>query len=613
MSLRFTINNEAAGEYKTITENAPSSFTQPAGSGMRGDKSARATVVAGATTYGQLNLPTNSDTPAQMEPVCVGFHFKLASAGTWEDGNTVAMVHFYNGAVDAGHLKLVRAGGVTKLNIQITGAGAPGSYTDTQALTTGTEYYIRLVCNWTAGTMTLYIDDSERGTATAVPASAAKAPDRFYVGAHTTFNTPTIALDIDHFHIGDLLGDVIKTGIFEDLDNDDGEFGEYTTSLKAGSSTITQTALATHNGLYGLRAVLAADSDYAFGRKAFTETMIRGTSIYIGFWFKQNAAPHATGPMPIFLWNVALANIAFGYLYSTGKIAFACYKDDGNYTLTDQGALSSGWHYIIVGITRASSDVAADGGITFSIDGTTIDTLDDLDNFDRFVDLGRAHLGCSSGGKAGHIISIDETKFGSTAAEVAYETFTGYVFYRGVGDITDVDFDTEIARSTATTVSLVGLGHAASTRYTYACRPILADLETPDLSCTTEFVTAVDSDWVGNRAEPVRDAQAFIRPAGVIRIRWHYRTGTTAPDDFALWYATTKAGLGVGEPDTTETYTADGWFEHDFTLSDATAYWFRIVPRVGAVESEALTIGPFLADATAPDTPTLTAEATYRS
>jgi len=214
MSKRFTINNEDGSwaEYQAVFN--PAAFTQPVGSGMRGDKSARTTVVAGDKAYGQLNLPVNDASPAQMDPVCVGFFFKIASAGTWESSDSVTLVRFYNGAVEAGYLLLSNAAGVTTLHIAIKGLVGTDFYLDTQALTVGTEYYIRLVCNWTAGTMTLYIDDSERGTATVVPADGTKAPDRFYVGAHYTFNTPTIALDIDRFGIGDRLTDVGKRSVF---------------------------------------------------------------------------------------------------------------------------------------------------------------------------------------------------------------------------------------------------------------------------------------------------------------------------------------------------------------------------------------------------------------
>ena len=185
-----------------------------------------------------------------------------------------------------------------------------------------------------------------------------------------------------------------------------------------------------------------------------------------------------------------------------------------------------------------------------------------------------------------------------------------YRLYRGVGGIESVDFDTLLGSAYGTSITLTGLGHAASTRYTYVCRPALDDLETPDLSCSVEFVTDSESDWTGNRPVPVVHAEAEVRADGVIRVRWRYRKGEVTPDDVSIWYGTTPP-TGTGAPDHTATYSADGYSYKDFTLTDATAYYFRLVARDGSVESEPLIIGPYLADSTAPDAPTLTAEATW--
>ena len=406
MSLRFTITNEdgVLAEYQAVTKNGSSDFTQPAGSGMRGDRSARATIVAGASAYGKLNLPVNDATPLQTDPVCIGYHFRIVEAAIWGAIDRITMVRFYNGGTEAGWLNLIRVSDTTaKLGVGIVGAMFPGEFIDTQALTVGTEYYIRLVCNWTAGTMTLYIDDSERGTATAAPPSAVKAPDRLYIGAQSTFSSPTITVDMDHLAVGDVLADVAET------------------------------------------------------------------------------------------------------------------------------------------------------------------------------------------------------------------PFTGYRVYRGAGDIGDVDFMTEVGHTsvTAGNVTLTGLGHAAGTKYTYAVRPVLNGLETPDISCKAELVTGSDGDWVGNRPAAIPAAEGYVRSGGMIRLRWHYRKGNVAPDEFAIWCGTAGSGLGAGDPDAAETYTNDGYYEHDFTLTDGTAYYFRLAARNGAVESEPTTIGPFLADATSPPAPALVAEAPY--
>ena len=111
--------------------------------------------------------------------------------------------------------------------------------------------------------------------------------------------------------------------------------------------------------------------------------------------------------------------------------------------------------------------------------------------------------------------------------------FTGYNLYRGIGGLGNVDFDTVIdtAAQGATSIEIVAAGHAASTRYTYVLRPVIADLESPDYSCVVEFVTDSSAEWVGARPGPVEYLAACVLSDGQIELRWSYRTpyGGTAP------------------------------------------------------------------------------------
>lgn len=196
-----------------------------------------------------------------------------------------------------------------------------------------------------------------------------------------------------------------------------------------------------------------------------------------------------------------------------------------------------------------------------------------------------------------------------------------YYLYRGVGGISGVDFSSPVATLAGGNASRIftGLGHDANTRYTYVLRPArtLADtsvLVTPDMSCRVEFETDGAGDWLGNRPGSVEGLSAEVISGGVIRLRWNFRTpyGGTAPNDFGIYYSTSP-DITPGSPSTTESYTADGAYSKDIPLSDGVAHYFAITARDATpVESHiSEIIGPFIADDTAPDAPTLITATTF--
>jgi hypothetical protein len=196
-----------------------------------------------------------------------------------------------------------------------------------------------------------------------------------------------------------------------------------------------------------------------------------------------------------------------------------------------------------------------------------------------------------------------------------------YYLYRGEGGISEVDFSNEVATVGGGNASNVfsGLIHEANTRYTYVLRPArkLSDdsiLITPDMSCRVEFETDDSGDWLGNRPGSVEGMSAEIISGGQIRLRWRYRTpyGGDAPNDFGIYYSTSP-NITPGSPNATESYTADGAYSKEITLSDGVAYYFAITARDAApVESHiSEIIGPFIADGTAPDAPSLLTSTTF--
>jgi len=187
-----------------------------------------------------------------------------------------------------------------------------------------------------------------------------------------------------------------------------------------------------------------------------------------------------------------------------------------------------------------------------------------------------------------------------------------YRVYRGVGGITNVNWSAPVAEVNpeVTSPTLSGLGHAASTRYTYVVRPVRGgdELETPDLSCAVEFETDAAGDWMGARPAPVEQLSAEVMADGRIRLTWHYRTpyGMTAPHDFGVYHAP-SADITPGSPQATVTYQADGRYTTTLNLTDGQTYYFAVTARTTAgVESRlSPVVGPFVADATAPTAPTV--------
>ena len=108
-----------------------------------------------------------------------------------------------------------------------------------------------------------------------------------------------------------------------------------------------------------------------------------------------------------------------------------------------------------------------------------------------------------------------------------------------------------------------------------------------------------------------RDVLAKVKAAGVIQVRWQYRTGGTAASDFGIYYQANPY-ITLGSPNTTETYTTDKTYTKNLSLVDGTCYWLAITARTsGGVESTPVKVGPYIADSTAPSTPSLTASAVW--
>lgn len=217
-------------------------------------------------------------------------------------------------------------------------------------------------------------------------------------------------------------------------------------------------------------------------------------------------------------------------------------------------------------------------------------------------------------------LGVQDTSTPASASTAAWLTaglpaselpHTGYHLYVGAGPLNDLDFTmpTQIVPAQASD-DLIGFGFGVSTRYTAVLRPVIADLETPDISARCEFVTDGAGEWAGLRPDPVIGLHAKVMPSGVIRLTWNHRIfdGAT-PTDFEINYGTTPAASGTA---VTETYTGARKYTVDITPGDEATRWYSVVARTSGLDStRAVTLG-IRADSTAPSAPSITTATTWQ-
>ena len=194
---------------------------------------------------------------------------------------------------------------------------------------------------------------------------------------------------------------------------------------------------------------------------------------------------------------------------------------------------------------------------------------------------------------------------------------TGYHLYVTQGGLVDTDFQADpvaVIPAGQSSGVLVGGGFAASGRYTLVLRPVIADVETPDISCRFEFETDPDGQWLGLRPSPVEAAGAELLPAGQVAVSWTYRTptGGVAPQDFGVYYAS-KPEITAGYPQATVSYERDGKYSCTLSLVGGQTYFFGVTARSpGGVESYlSPIIGPVVADSSAPMQPPVILTTTF--
>ena len=203
---------------------------------------------------------------------------------------------------------------------------------------------------------------------------------------------------------------------------------------------------------------------------------------------------------------------------------------------------------------------------------------------------------------------------GLSASEMPH---TGYHLYVTPGALVDADFEITpeaVIPAGQSSGVLVGYGFGVSGRHTLVLRPVIDDVETPDISCRYEFETDSGGQWLGVRPAPVEGAVAEVQSAGRVNVSWTYRVPDrgVVPEDFCI-YCGSGPEITAYASQTVVEYERDGVYACTLSLVGGQTYYFRVTARSGSgVESHlSPVVGPVLADSTAPMVPPVILTTTF--
>ncbi len=176
-------------------------------------------------------------------------------------------------------------------------------------------------------------------------------------------------------------------------------------------------------------------------------------------------------------------------------------------------------------------------------------------------------------------------------------SFTGYRIYRGRGEVSNVDFSTPVAQVSSAQASLLGLGHEPSARYTYVIRPVLEDLESPDISCSVQLDLDASRNWPGPAPGPVEQIQVQVLPAGQLRIEWATpdQPADAQVDEFSLQASRIARRESLAEVARVPAVPS-GWNRCLWTPEDPGPWYLAVrgITQSGLTSSQAPLAGPFV-------------------
>jgi len=194
------------------------------------------------------------------------------------------------------------------------------------------------------------------------------------------------------------------------IDNETPDLGDWDGSYIEEPATIVQAEAAKlpgSSGTLGLR-FSGSSSRLAYVYKTVSQ-LAAGETRYLGAFIRPPAiAGEESHVAPIEL--SGSLQVAYLDLREDGKLYSSWWSDAGGYYSPVGAYLSPGnWHYIVLAVKRASSNVAGDGGVKFYVDGNLVHASPEAyDNYDRCAGAGQCAYGLVMTTDFDLVVDVDE-------------------------------------------------------------------------------------------------------------------------------------------------------------------------------------------------------------
>ena len=232
------------------------------------------------------------------------------------------------------------------------------------------------------------------------------------------------------------------------ITHEDGTLNEYSGLLVAGTGAISASAVSAMGGTnFGMQSTVLNDSDTAFGVLNFTQ--FSGTEYTVSFWFDPNGISMPTiNPTDWSDEDVTIFRLkagATGRLFielqynGTSYVIRCCIRNDslvfpGN--CTSNILILNTAQLFQITVTKATTAASNDGELKFSINGTTKDTVSNIDLFNAFNDPTGVEVGLNDLVSEPNISGtcyFDEIQGGTTPIENSFRIPLKFIASVGAG------------------------------------------------------------------------------------------------------------------------------------------------------------------------------------
>lgn len=205
-----------------------------------------------------------------------------------------------------------------------------------------------------------------------------------------------------------------------DIDHETNDLSQYTSTL--GSMSVSAPA-ALAGTSYGAE-IDTTGSVLSYGTKDLAANSTTGVA-RMRFYVDPNSLTMGNGDGFYFveMHNGSWLSILSGSFYRFGgeyNFNITAFDDLSTYPQTSFYPLSDAPHYIEILITRAATNVSADGSIELFFDGVSKESVSGIDNYDTFASFRGFHLGAIYGlvGSTSGVFYVDQVIVNDDGGEI---------------------------------------------------------------------------------------------------------------------------------------------------------------------------------------------------